>query len=104
MFYFAVVQNKPLLQVPQNRPAGKGKKRKMLFLSAAARLTGRGRQPGRFSALSGARLPVFPTAHAAKVAKLALPGSDKATLTLYSPGKTTAARDVAPENHPGCRR
>jgi len=38
--------------------------------------------PGAFSALFGARLPVFPSAHAAKVAKLALPGSNKATFTL----------------------
>jgi hypothetical protein len=46
------------------------------------------KQPVQFSALFGARLPVFPSAHAAKVAKLALPGSNKATFTLQSPGKT----------------
>jgi len=40
------------------------------------------RQPVQFSALFGARLPVFPTAHDAKVAKLALPGSNKTTFTL----------------------
>jgi len=60
--------------------------------------------PVLFSALFGARLPVFPTAHFAKVAKLALPGSNKATFTLQSPGKTTASHDVAPENSTGCRR
>ena len=40
------------------------------------------RQPVQFQALCGARLPVLPLAHNAKVAKLALFGLNKATFTL----------------------
>ncbi|MBW1644832.1 MAG: hypothetical protein JRJ56_00645 [Deltaproteobacteria bacterium] len=56
-----------------------------------------------FSAF-GARLPVLPAAHVAKVAKLALSGLKQGNFfTLPSPGKTTAVHDVAPKNSPGCR-
>jgi len=55
-----------------------------------------------FSAFWRSIAVVFPTAHFAKVAKLALPGSNKATFTLQSPGKTTGyPHDVAPENSTG---
>jgi len=60
----------------------------MVFFSNTARLNACAWSPVQFPALFGARLPVFPSAHAAKVAKLALQGSNKATFTLQSPGKT----------------
>jgi len=45
--------------------------------------------------------PVFPTAHFAKIAKLALMGSNMSIFTLHSPGKKTAAHDVALKNRTG---
>jgi len=43
--------------------------------------------PELISALLGARLPAFPAAHYAKIAKLALWGSNMATFTLHLPEK-----------------
>ncbi|MCD6151301.1 MAG: hypothetical protein J7J70_06600 [Deltaproteobacteria bacterium] len=45
-------------------------------------------------------MPAFPAAHYAKVAKLALQGSNMATFSLQSPGKATASHDVALETAP----
>jgi len=80
--------------IPQGSRQAKPQEFSSVRLRTCIRATGVG-----FSAFWRS-LPIFPAAHFAKIAKLALTGSNKAIFTLHSPGKKTTAHDVALETAP----